>query len=87
MPIAVSACCAWLFYSFGDLTAQVFTKIASDGLLLFFIFSFRRQELYYYYNLHFTNRSLVLGYLVIDLLVFSLWFWLLKMAIWLRACL
>jgi hypothetical protein len=55
--------------------------------LLFFIFSFRRQELYYYYNLHFTKRSLVLGYLVIDLLVFSLWFWLLKMAIWLRACL
>jgi len=51
-------------------------KLATDGLIWYFITETRGHQFYYYYNLHVSKIFLFITWLLADLAVFCLLLWL-----------
>jgi hypothetical protein len=73
--LCVTILCCIIYLKTGDIIAQYLTKLATDALVLYFVFSLKPCALYYYYNLHISRTTLVLSFIVTDLLFFSFCLW------------
>lgn len=74
-PFLLTVLCCFLYLEMGDLAAQYATKLVTDAIILYFIFSLNPARLYYYYNMHLSKRMIIIIFLIADMLSFSLCLW------------
>jgi len=74
-PFLLTLLCCFLYLVMGDLWAQYITKLATDAIILYFIFLLNPARLYYYYNLHLSKRTIIVIFFIADMLSFSLCLW------------
>lgn len=70
--LAITGCCLWLFYNYGFsiFTALFWLKIATLGVIYYFINSYKSKEYYYYQNLGISKRLLWAVTLTFDFTLF-----------------
>jgi hypothetical protein len=73
--LCVTILCCIIYLKTGDIIAQFLTKVATDAMILYFLFSVKPSRLYYFYNLHVSRLALVLSFIFTDLLFFSFCLW------------
>ena len=75
-PLLLSVLCLILYRANGtDLWTAVACKMATNALVWFFIITFLKGKLYYYYNLHISKNLLLVSYFIIDLFLFGIGLW------------
>ncbi len=72
--LAIPGC--WLYMQDRFALPLILMKLATDGLIWYFISSTRGHSFYYYYNLHVSKTFLFITWLLADLLIFSTLLWL-----------
>ena len=74
-PIFISlVCCALYLFNGKDVVMQLITKLATDGLILYFL-TFREEKFFYYYNLHISKALLLISFFIFDMFIFGILLW------------
>lgn len=72
--LLISLICAVLFYQYGlpALSAVIWLKTATLGITWYYITNYKKSEFFYYFNLGLSKKTLWIGTLGFDFLLFSL---------------
>lgn len=72
--VFITACCWFLFWEYGYpiFAAVCWLKVATMGIIYWYINSYKQAEYYYYLNLGISKRMLWIVILLFDFLLFIL---------------